>query len=100
MSTKYKLRITGECKQNLKLCKRRGLHLDELCTVVEKLLNGEQLEEKYQTHPLIGDRKGQWECHIQPDWLLIWEIHDQELVLILLNTGSHADLFSKTYKKR
>jgi len=62
MSTKYKLRITGECKQNMKLCKRRGLPMDELWTVVGKLLNGEQLEEKYQAHVLTGDRKGQWEC--------------------------------------
>jgi len=59
MSTKYKLRITGECKQNMKLCKRRGLPMDELWTVVGKLLNGEQLEEKYQAHVLTGDRKGQ-----------------------------------------
>ena len=72
MSTKYKLRITGECKQNMKLCKRRGLPMNELWTVVGKLLNGEQLEEKYQAHVLTGDRKGQWECHIQPDWLLVW----------------------------
>ena len=65
-----------------------------------KLLNGEQLEERYQAHVLSGDRKGQWECHIQPDWLLVWEIRNQELVLVLLNTGTHSDLFSKKYKKR
>ena len=99
MKAKYKLRITGECKQNMKLCKRRGLPMDELWTVVGKLLDGEQLEEKYHAHILTGDRKGQWECHIRPDWLLIWEIRDQELVLVLLNTGSHSDLFSKKYKK-
>lgn len=97
---KFKLRITGECKQNMKLCKRRGLPMDELWTVVGKLLNGEQLDEKYQAHILTGDRKGQWECHIQPDWLLIWEIRNQELVLVLLNTGTHSDLFDKKYKKR
>ena len=100
MSTKYKLRITRECKQNMKLCKRRGLPMDELWTVVGKLLNGEQLEEKYQAHILTGNLKGQWECHIQPDWLLVWEVHNNELVLILLNTGTHSDLFSKKYKKR
>ena len=96
---RLKLRITGECKQNMKLCKRRGLPMDELWTVVGKLLNSEQLEEKYHAHVLTGDRKGQWECHIQPDWLLVWEIRDQELVLVLLNTGIHSDLFSKKYKK-
>ena len=95
MTTKYKLRITGECKQNMKLCKRRGLPMDELWTVVGKLLNGEPLEEKYHAHILTGNRKEQWECHIHPNWLLIWEIHNQELVLVLLNTGTHSDLFGK-----
>jgi len=99
MSTKYELRITGECKQNLKQCKRRGLPMDELWTVVGKLLNGETLEEKYRAHRLTGDRKGQWECHIQPNWLLVWEQHDKELILVMLNTGTHADLFDKKYKK-
>ena len=84
----------------MKLCKRRGLPMDELWTVVGKLLNGEQLDAKYQVHVLTGDRKGQWECHIQPNWLLVWEVRDQELILILLNTGTHSDLFSKKYKKR
>ena len=79
MSTKYKLRITGECKQNMKLCKRRGLPMDELWTVVGKLLNGEQLEEKYQAHVLTGDRKGQWECS-----------HPARLVARLGNTQSRT----------
>ena len=100
MKTKYKLRITGECKQNLKTCKKRGLPMNELWDVVSKLLIGETLDEKYLPHQLHGDRKGQWECHIQPDWLLIWEQHDQELVLIMVNTGTHSDLFSKKHKKR
>ena len=95
MTTKYKLRITAECKQNMKQCKRRGLPMEELWTVVGKLLNGEQLEEKYHAHILIGNRRGQCECHIRPDWLLIWEVREQEIVLVLLNTGSHSDLFGK-----
>lgn len=96
---KYKLKVTGEFKQDLKRCKKRNLPLDELWEVVEKLLNGETLDEKYRAHLLHGDRKGQWECHIQPDWLLIWEQREQELVLVMLNTGTHSDLFSKKYKK-
>ena len=99
MKTKYQLKLTGQFKQNIKVCKKRGLPLDELWKVVALLLNGEKLEEKYRAHLLHGDRKGQWECHIQPDWLLIWEQHDQELILIMLNTGSHSDLFSKKRKK-
>ena len=98
MSTKYELHVTGEFKQNLKRCKKRGLPMDELWRVVDKLLNGEPLEERYHPHILTGDRKGQWECHIQPDWLLIWEQHDFELILVMLNTGTHSDLFGK--KKR
>ena len=98
MTTKYELHVTGEFKQNLKLCKRRGLPMDELWNVVGKLLRGETLEAKYRAHILTGDRKGQWECHIQPDWLLIWELRDKELVLVMLNTGTHSDLFGKKKK--
>jgi mRNA interferase YafQ len=96
---KYRLKVTGEFKQDLKRCKKRGLVLDELWDVVERLLNGETLEDKYRVHVLHGDRNGQWECHIQPDWLLIWEQHEQELVIVMLNTGTHSDLFSKKYRK-
>ena len=73
MTTKSKLKLTGRFKQNVKTCRKRGLPMDELWTVIGKLLNGEPLEEKYHAHVLHGDRQGQWECHIQPDWLLIWE---------------------------
>ena len=96
---KYRLQVTGEFKQDVKRCKKRGLPLEELWTVVGRLLNGETLEEKYRAHILHGDRKGQWECHIQPNWLLVWEQHDNELILVMLNTGSHSDIFGKTYKK-
>ena len=99
MKAKYELRITGECKQNLKLCKRRGLPMDELWAVVDTLLHGEPLNEKYHAHQLYGNRRGQWECHIRPDWLLIWEQHDVELILVMVNTGTHSDLFSKKYRK-
>ena len=58
MNTKYELQVTGEFKQNLKLCKKRGLPMDDLWAVVEKLLNGEKLEEKYHPHTLSGNRKG------------------------------------------
>ena len=58
--TKYELRITGECKQNLKICKKRGLPMQELWDVVAKLLRGEKLDEKYLAHQLHGNRKGQW----------------------------------------
>jgi mRNA interferase YafQ len=62
---------------------------------VAKLLRGEKLDEKYQVHQLHGNRKGQWECHIQPDWLLVWEQNETELILLMVNTGTHSDLFGK-----
>ena len=99
MSAKYELHVTSQFKRDLKRCKKRGLPLDELWRIIGQLLNDEQLEEKYHAHILSGDRKGLWECHIQPDWLLIWVKRDEELILIMLNTGSHSDLFSKKRKK-
>ena len=51
------------------------------------------LEEKYHAHILKGDRKGQWECHIQPNWLMTWEQNDKQLTLLFLETGTHADIF-------
>ena len=99
MSAKYELHVTSQFKRDLKRCKKRGLPLDELWRIIGQLLNDEQLEEKYHAHILSGDRKGLWECHIQPEWLLIWVKRDEELILIMLNTGSHSDLFSKKRKK-
>ena len=98
-ATKYALRITGEFKQDLKRCKKRGLPMDELWAVIGRLLNGETLEPKYRVHLLSGDRRGQWECHIEPDWLLIWEQYETELILLMINTGSHSDLFTKKYRR-
>ncbi|MBR1935878.1 MAG: type II toxin-antitoxin system YafQ family toxin [Muribaculaceae bacterium] len=90
---KYRLQVTNEFKRDLKRCRKRGLPLAELWEVVGLLLEGRQLDAKYRTHILQGDRKGLWECHIRPDWLLIWEQHDDKLILIMLNTGTHSDLF-------
>ncbi len=51
------------------------------------------LPNEYKTHKLSGNRVGQWECHLRPDWLMVWEQNDTELTLLFLNTGTHADLF-------
>lgn len=99
MSAKYKLQVTGQFKQDLKRCKKRGLPMEKLWEVINRLLDGETLEDKYRAHTLSGDRNGQWECHIEPNWLLIWEVRDEQLILVMLNTGTHSDLFSKKYKK-
>ena len=99
MNTKYQLQVTGQFKQDLKRCRKRGLAMQKLREVIGRLLNGETLEKKYRAHVLTGDRKGQWECHIEPNWLLIWEVRDEQLILVMLNTGTHSDLFSKRFKK-
>ena len=99
MKTKYELTVTSEFKKNLKLCKKRGLPLNELWEVVGKLLQGEVLEEKYRPHILTGDRKGQWECHIQPNWLLIWKQDDTRMILLMISTGTHSDIFEKKGKR-
>ena len=83
----------------MKLCERRGYDMEQLREAIRILSTEGKLPEKYLPHVLHGDRNGQWECHIQPNWLLIWEQRDQELILVMLNTGTHSDLFSKKYKK-
>ena len=74
--------------------------MEKLRTVIGILSSCGNLPAEYLPHQLQGDRKGQWECHIQPNWLLVWQQNDQELILVMLNTGTHDDLFSKRYKKR
>ena len=80
-------------KKDLKLAIRRGYKIELLDEVVRKLVSEEELEERYRDHALGGNYKGLRECHITPDWLLIYEIIDSELVLYFSRTGTHSDLF-------
>lgn len=91
--TKYEIKNTSQFKKDFKLAKRRGLDTNLLKSIVTKLANGEQLEEKYRDHALSGDWIGHRECHIQPDWLLVYRIENDVLVLTLTRTGTHSDLF-------
>lgn len=93
--TKYTIKNTTQFKKDYKLAKRRNLNLDLLKDVVTKLANGEALEEKYRDHALSGDWIGHRECHILPDWLLVYRIEDDVLILTLTRTGTHSDLFGK-----
>lgn len=77
----------------MKRIKRRGYNISLLTEVIKKLADGELLPEKNRDHNLTGDYIGCRECHITPDWLLIYEICDDELILYLTRTGSHSDLF-------
>ena len=80
-------------KKDYKLCEKRGYNLSELFEVIELLACEKNLPEKYSDHQLVGHYTGCRECHIQPDWLLIYEINHNELKLILTRTGTHSDLF-------
>ena len=90
---KYDLVLTGKFKKGLKLAKKRGINIKLLEDIVDKLQNGIPLEEKHCDHELKGKFKGFRECHIQPDWLLMYLIEDDVLVLTLVDTGTHSDMF-------
>jgi len=79
--------------KDLRLAKSRGFDLEALNVVVTKLANQEQLEPKYRDHALVGKFIGLRECHIKPNWLLIYSIDDDELELFLFRSGTHSDLF-------
>ncbi len=90
---RYTIKITSQFKRDLKLIKKQGKNLDDLFAVIERLAQGEELHQKYRDHKLSGHYKGTRECHIAPDFLLIYEKIDPILVLALVRAGSHADLF-------
>ena len=86
----YTIKTTKTFDKDMERCIKRGYPMDDLRTAMKLLERAE-----YKPHKLKGDRKNQWECHIKPDWLLIWEQHDQDLILVMINTGTHSDLFGK-----
>jgi mRNA interferase YafQ len=87
-----KIAQTNLFKKQLKRCRRRGWDMDAMSEVIGMLQRGETLPEKYQDHTLSGDRIGQRDCHIKPDWVLIYRVREDALILQLLETGSHSDL--------
>ena len=90
---KYEVKFTAQFKKDLKLAKRQNKNLDKLFEVVNLLANGNVLDAKYRDHDLSGNYKGTRECHIEPDWLLVYEIRENVLVLMLYRLGSHSELF-------
>ena len=91
----YDIVPSNKFKKDLKLAKSRGYDIELLTTVIEMLAEGKELPTKYRDHALVSSRdyKNKRECHILPDWLLIYEICDNELILYLTRTGTHSDLF-------
>ena len=90
---KYTLVTSKNFLRDLKMCKKRGYDINKLWNVIGKLQYGAPLPPSCRPHKLSGNHEGEWECHIGPDWLLIWEQNDTELTLLMLSTGTHSDLF-------
>lgn len=89
----FELKTTSAFRKDLKKLRKRGANLNKLDFVLTKLLNGEVLEERFKDHALIGNYIGFRECHIEPDFLLIYCIDNNKLILTAVRVGSHSDLF-------
>ena len=92
---KYEVKFTTQFKKDLKLAKKQNKDIEKLFEVVELLANGEKLDFKYKDHDLSGNYKGTRKCHIEPDWLLVYEYQNDVLVLMLYRLGSYSELFKK-----
>ena len=90
---KYTIRPTSRFVKDLKRVQKRGYDISLLADVIKKLADGEELPQKDKDHALVGDFDGCRECHITPDWLLIYEMDHESIVLYLTRTGTHSDLF-------
>ena len=91
---KFEIIYTGQSKKDVKLLKKQGKNFDKLFNVIEKLANDETLDPKNRDHSLSGNFSNCRECHVEPDWLLIYQKNESALVLLLVQTGSHSDLFN------
>jgi mRNA interferase YafQ len=89
----YRILTTNQFEKDVKRCIKRGLSITLLRDVMEILEKTGSLSHKYKPHKLSGNYADCWECHIKPDWLLIWKQNNEELTLLFLDTGTHADLF-------
>lgn len=90
---KYEVRFTKKFKDDLKLLKKQNKDIKKLYLVIDKLANGIKLDVSYREHNLNGEYKGFKECHIEPDWVLIYKYYNDVLVLSLSRTGSHSYVF-------
>lgn len=92
---KYTVKPTSRFQKDLKLINKRGYDTNKLRTVIKLLADGVELPSNYKDHSLRGNWVGCRECHIEPDWLLIYEYDNGSLILYLSRTGTHSDLFDK-----
>ena len=96
LNTKCKIEFTNNFKRQLKKIIKQNKDIQELLIVITKLANLEELEPKYRNHNLINDKtyKDCCECHIKPNWLLIYKYIEDKLIIVLFATGSHSELFN------
>lgn len=90
---KYKIIPTKRFEKDMKRCRKRGYNMQLIQDAMTLLAATGSLPEQYRPHKLSGNLQGIWECHIQPDWLMLWEQNDTELILLFTGTGTHSDLF-------
>lgn len=93
--SKYDVAWTGQFKKDYKLARKRNLKIELLDEIIRKLSRDEVLSQENRDHALSGNWSGYRECHVQPDWLLIYRIEEGLLILTLTRTGTHSDLFGK-----
>lgn len=89
---KYEIKMSSKFKKDLRAAKKSGHDLNELDKIVRMLAEGKKLPPKNRDHDLHGNFEGARECHIEPDWLLIYQYNNNELILYLISTGSHSNL--------
>lgn len=89
----YTVKTTNRFDKDVKQCQKRGLNMELLKKAIKILEEKGMLPPSYKPHKLSGNYAGFWEAHIKGDWLLVWQINEEELTLILTNTGTHSDLF-------
>ena len=97
MTMNYQIKYTKEFKKSIKKLTKQGKNIDKLLNIVDKLSKGIPLEIKYRDHALYNDNRFQncRDCHIEPDWVLIYKYLDKSLILLLVNTGSHSEVLEK-----
>ena len=89
----YAIKTTAQFRRDLKTVEKRGYNIALLTEVIKKIAAGETLDKRYSDHSLKGRYAGYRECHVSPDWLLIYKMSDNTLILGLTRTGTHSDLF-------
>jgi len=91
----YKIRVSKRFDKSFDLCVKRGYDMSVIKEAMRLLEENGELPPEYKTHKLIGEYKGCLECHLKPNWVMIWEKHEKELIMLMIDTGTHTDVFKK-----